>query len=138
MGINVIRRAAGQAHEGGELTVELALDPIKVRGVEEPLRAHIERHVNAEPEVRPLPRLLDGRLGVRAIDEEAGAGDDAAVVGLEDPAIDLRRLPEIVRVDDCEALSGIGSKGRRCEQGTGCREPCRDTAQARPQEPRPR
>jgi hypothetical protein len=131
VGIDVVRWPAGQVNEGGELAVELPMDPIEVRGVEEPFPARIERHVNADAEVRPLPRLSDGRLGIRAIHHEAGTGDDAAVVGLEDSAIDLRGHPEIVRVDDCEALPRIGAGWEwkrwacRPEQGPGARPRCR-------------
>jgi len=31
-------------------------------------------------------------------------------VGLEDSAVDFRGHPEIVRVDDCEALSAVRAK----------------------------
>lgn len=67
MGIDVVRRAAGQVHEGGQLAVELSSDSIEVQSVEEPCPVRIERHVNADPEVRPLPDLSDRRLGIRAI-----------------------------------------------------------------------
>jgi hypothetical protein len=139
VGINVGRRPAGQAHERGELAVELQLDR-----TERPRDRAIECHVNAESEIRPLPRLLDGRLGVRTVHNKAGAGDDPAVVRLEDPTIDLRGQPEIVRIDHREALSRLHagrsrsgravtglSGGRISKHGAGGQKPSRDPTQAR-------
>ncbi len=60
------------------------------------------------PRFGALPGEPDRVGGVRPVHQEARARDDAAVVRLEDAAVDLVGQAEIVGVDDDQALSHVG------------------------------
>ena len=113
--IDVGGRGTGHPHEGVELARHLPLHAARVLHVDQPPPPVVEGHVNAQPEVGALLGEPHGGGRVRPVHQEARAGDDAAIVGLEDAEVDLVGHAQIIGVDDDQALShlGIGDLGGR-------------------------
>ncbi len=111
--VDVGGRSAGHPHEGVELARHLPLHDARVLHVDQPPPPVVEGHVNAQPEVGALLGEPDGVGRVRPVHQEARARDDAAIVRLEDAAVDLVGLAEIIGVDDDQALSHVGASRPR-------------------------
>jgi hypothetical protein len=119
--VDVIGGPAGHPDEQLDLTVDLALHAVQVLRVDEPLAPGVERHVDPEAELRTPAGLLDRRLRVGELHHEARARHDAAVVRVEDPAVDLGRHAEVVGVHDDETIlrgrgGADGPRGHRRER----------------------
>src|SRR4030095_719115 len=77
--------------------------------------------VQADAEPGPAAGICGGARRRRPRHHQTGAGDDAALVRLDDSARDARALSEIVGVDHERAFEHVGSRVGRSETKS-CRE----------------
>src|SRR2546425_3881378 len=109
MGVDVRGLASHELGEGLELVVDFVGDPSGL------VHRHdfVERHpgaiairplaqVHVEPYAQPTaaPRIPRGFVSRRPPDHEARAGDDAALVRLDDAPVHTEALAEVIGIDD--------------------------------------
>ena len=108
MAVPVRVHVCGVASYEAAKPVELAAD---LRGAGAPAPRHPcsrsrQLDVQAHAQLGMCARVGGRLLGARPIDHQAGAGDDAPLVRLDDPAVDARAEAEVVGVDD-HVLRGL-------------------------------